>query len=423
MKQILNWLMVFLILTAGKNFVFAQTAGETLSLHKLIEEALDKNPEIKSAERRWLASEQKPTQVSTLPDPAFSYTFFGKNVETRVGPQENIFTLSQKIPFPGKLGLKGKMATQDAVAAKQQFDATERDVLFKVKKAYYDLYWIDQSIAILNRYLSLLQNFNTVAEQQYATGKGIQANVLKSQVEISSTMERKLSFEKMREGVVARINALLDRPQGRKLGIAAAIDTNRVHLKKENLINFAMSQREELQAVQAMVQKSEFMKRLARREFWPDFTVRANYIDVSKGVSVAPDAGKNAWSVMAGINLPIWLGKRKAAVREAEETISSNKLTFDNVENQVKAEINDLYYQLDITGKTLDLYEQGLIAQAESSLESATSSYRTGKLDFLNLLDAERMLLNLNLGYRKEQANYQIELAGLERAVGGKLPQ
>lgn len=415
--------MVFLILTAGKNFVFAQTAGETLSLHKLIEEALDKNPEIKSAERRWLASEQKPTQVSTLPDPAFSYTFFGKNVETRVGPQENIFTLSQKIPFPGKLGLKGKMATQDAVAAKQQFDATERDVLFKVKKAYYDLYWIDQSIAILNRYLSLLQNFNTVAEQQYATGKGIQANVLKSQVEISSTMERKLSFEKMREGVVARINALLDRPQGRKLGIAAAIDTNRVHLKKENLINFAMSQREELQAVQAMVQKSEFMKRLARREFWPDFTVRANYIDVSKGVSVAPDAGKNAWSVMAGINLPIWLGKRKAAVREAEETISSNKLTFDNVENQVKAEINDLYYQLDITGKTLDLYEQGLIAQAESSLESATSSYRTGKLDFLNLLDAERMLLNLNLGYRKEQANYQIELAGLERAVGGKLPQ
>ncbi len=423
MKHFLNWIVILLILLVSQNSVYAQNKSGSLSLHKLIEEALDRNPEIKSAERRWLAKEQKPAQVSTLPDPAFSYTYFGKSVETRVGPQENVFTLSQKLPFPGKLRLKGKMATQDAVAAKQQFDATERDVLFKVKKAYYDLYWIDQSIAILSKYLSLLQNFSTVAEQQYATGKGIQANVLKSQVEISSTMERRLGFEKMREGVVARINALLDRPQGTRLGIASAIDTNRVRLKKDLLINVAMSQREELQAVQAMVQKSEFMKRLAKREFWPDFTVRANYIDVAKGVSVAPDAGKNAWSVMAGINLPIWLGKRKAAVREAEETISSNKLTYDNVENQVKAEINDLYYQLELTEKTLDLYEQGLIAQAESSLESATSSYRTGKLDFLNLLDAERMLLNLNLGYRKEQANYQLELAGLERAVGGKLPQ
>ncbi|MCH8874024.1 TolC family protein, partial [candidate division KSB1 bacterium] len=67
--------------------------------------------------------------------------------------------------------------------------------------------------------------------------------------------------------------------------------------------------------------------------------------------------------------------------------------------------------------------EQGLLVQAESSRESAMASYGTGKLDFLNLLDAERMLLNLNLGYRKEQANYQKQLAALERAVGGELPQ
>ncbi len=353
----------------------------------------------------------------------FSYSRFIESVETRVGPQENVFTLSQRIPFPGKLGLKGKMAKQNALAEEQRYQATRRDVVFKVKQAYYDLYWVDRSIGILNQYLALLQDFTRVAEQKYATGQGIQANVLKSQVEISSTMERGLGFDKIRKGVAARINALLGRAQNSELGTVSTIDTMRAKLDEAALVKLALSQREELQAVQAMIGKSEFMKSLAKREYWPDLNLRANYIDVSKGVSTAPDAGKNAWSVMVGLNLPIWLGKRNAAVREAEETISSNRLAYENLENQVKAEIKDFYYQVQITGRTLDLYEQGLLAQAESSLESALASYRTGRLDFLNLLDAERMLLNLNLGYVKEQSSYQTQLAALERAVGGELPQ
>jgi outer membrane protein TolC len=151
--------------------------------------------------------------------------------------------------------------------------------------------------------------------------------------------------------------------------------------------------------------------------------LQANYIDISKGVSSVPDAGKNAWSIMFGVNLPIWFGKQKAAVREAEEVISSNKLMYEDLENRIRAEIRDIYYQIEIIGQTLDLYEQGLISQAESSLESATASYRTGTLDFLSLLDAERMLLNLKLGYTRETSNYQKQLAALERSVGGTLPQ
>jgi len=401
----------------------AQENGRPGSLEKLIEEALQSNPEIKSAEHRWHGSEQRARQVSTLPDPMFSYSRFIESVDTRVGPQENVFTLSQRIPFPGKLGLKGKMAKQNALAEEQRYQATRRDVVFKVKQAYFDLYWVDRSIGILNQYLALLQDFTRVAEQKYATGQGIQANVLKSQVEISSTMERRLGFDKIRRGVAARMNALLDRQQNSELGTVSAIDTVRTILHEAALVNFALSQREELLAAQDMIGKSEFLRSLAKREYWPDFNLKANYIDVSKGVSTAPDAGRNAWSVMVGLNLPIWLGKRNAAVREAEETISSNKLTYENLENQVKAEIKDFYYQVQITGRTLDLYEQGLIAQAESSLESALASYRTGRLDFLDLLDAERMLLNLNLSYTKEQSGYQKQLAALERAVGGELPQ
>jgi len=421
-KRLSVWSFVTLFMITSSPFLSAQGNGQTLSLQRLLEEALEKNPAIKSAERHWRAAQERPTQVSTLPDPFFSYSRFGESVETRVGPQENVFMLSQNVPFPGKLGLKGKMATQDAVAANQQYDATERDIIFQVKRTYYDLYWVDRSIAILDGYLDLLRDFTKVAEQKYMTGEGIQASVFKSQVELSSTVERRLSFEKLREGIVARLNALLDRPHDSPLGRATQIDTSRMQLEEGALMSLAMSQREELKMVDAMIRKSEFMKRLAKKNYLPDFNLRANYIDVSEGVSVAPDAGKNAWSVTVGLNLPIWFGKRKAAVREAEASISSNRLAYENLENRVKAEIRDLYNQLRVSGKTLDLYEQGLLTQAESSLQSAMSSYSTGKLDFLNLLDAERMLLNLNLAHVREQSNYRKQLAALERAVGGELP-
>ena len=110
-------------------------------------------------------------------------------------------------------------------------------------------------------------------------------------------------------------------------------------------------------------------------------------------------------------------------MQQAEQTIASNQLEYENLKIQVEAEIRHIYNQIEVSKKTLALYEQGLIAQAESSLESSIASYRTGRLDFLNLLDAERMLLNLNLGYVKEQSSYQKQLAALERAVGGELPQ
>ena len=122
---------------------------------------------------------------------------------------------------------------------------------------------------------------------------------------------------------------------------------------------------------------------------------------------------------MVGINLPIWLGGRKAGVNQAEENILAQNLSYENLMNHVQAEVADLIFQIKTLAEILDLYEQGLLTQAERSLQSAIAAYQTGKLDFLNLLDAERMLLQLRLAYTNEQANYCKQVAALERAVGG----
>lgn len=399
----------------------AQQVDKTQDLESLIAEALKNNPQIKSAESLWQAAINKAPQVSALPDPVLGYTRFGESVETRVGPQENIFSISQKIPFPGKLGLKSEAAKQDALVAQQAYLAVKRDIAFNVKQAYFDLFWIDKSTKILNDYLILLKDFTKVAEQKYATGQGIQTNVLKSQVEMSTTLNRKFDFDKLRQSAVSKINVLLNRPQSQPLGLVSKIDSVANYFDEETLTQRALEQKQELAAIKAKVEKSETMRKLAKKDYLPDFNFQFNYIDVSKGKSNAPEAGKDAWSVMVSLNLPLWFGKRKAAVRAANSTLVANRFAFENQENQVKSEIHDLFYQIEIARKSLALYEQGLLTQAESSLQSAISSYKTGNLDFISLLDSERMLLNLNLSYVKEQSNFHKKIAGLERAMGGDL--
>jgi outer membrane protein TolC len=423
-KQISKLALVLLLASLlGNAFAQNHTNRDATAANpdEMIRLALDQNPAIKAAERRYRALATIPKQVSTLPDPMLGYTRWSSSVETRVGPQENVFSLSQRIPFPGKLGLMGKMAGQDAEAAQYDFDATKRDVVFKIKSAYADLYRVDQSLATLDTYQNLLRDFSAVAATKYATGQGIQAQILKADVEISTISTRKLNFEKMRTGVVARLNALMDRPANSPIGKAAQIDTKRLQKDDRQLTTRALTDRQELLANQAMIEKAEFMRKLARKNYWPDFNVQAMYITIPKVNSQFVDSGKDPFSVMVGFNLPIWFGKRNAAVEQAEETRAAQQSRYENLHNMIEAEVTDIIFQIKTIEETLQLYEQGLLIQAESSLESATSAYKTGKLDFLNLLDAERMLLQLRLAYIGEQASHFKQFAALERAVGGNL--
>lgn len=389
-------------------------------LEKLIQEALQNNPLIQSAEQQWRATEQRVPQVSSLDDPVLSYTRWASSVETRVGPQENVFMLSQRLPFFGKLGLRGDMAEQDAAIAGEKYESTRRDVVYKVKLAYYDLFWIDHSLTILNDYQNLLETFQQVASRKYATGMGIQANVLKAQVEISSIEERRLNFAKMREGAVARLNALLERPRDAQIGTVAIIDTTLFSQTEQEVVQQAIMARQELRAAEAMVRKADLGIKLAHKNYWPDLMLMGTYITVPSGRTAAPDAGKNPWSIQASINLPLWIGKRNAAVDEAQASRLANEQYYQNLKNEVEAEIRDLFARLKTAEQTVTLYERKLIPDAERTLQSAMSSYQTGTLDFLTLLDSERMLLNFRLAYMKELANYRQQVAGLERAAGSE---
>jgi len=390
-------------------------------LQNFIDEAITKSPLLKAAENKYLAKEFLAIQKGILPDPVLGFTQWIEPVETRVGPQQNIFSLTQKIPFPGKLSLKEEIVKSEAEKDKLLFDSAVRDLKYSIKINWFDLYLADQSLSVLEDYHILLKDFVDAAAAKYATGQGIQAQVLKAQVEHSTIQSRILDLQRKRYINQANLNHLRNLNPDFEISPVTFIDTSFIDQTEFPELLKLYHNRQEYKAAEKDIQQSELKENLAYRNWFPDLTIQANYITVADDNTMAGDAGKDAWGVMLGINLPLWFSGRSAQVDQSRKNVLMREAQVENVKSQVQSEISDFKYRAESTEETINLYQNILIPQAENSLKSALAAYRSGSLGFLELLDAERMLLQLRLTFLREQVNYRKIITGLERAVGGEL--
>jgi outer membrane protein TolC len=415
---------LFLILWAGlASLLFAgdPLQEKAATLDGLIDEAFKSNPQILAAYSSWIAEELKIKQVTSLPDPVARFSYFGENIETRVGPQRAKYGLSQKIPFPGKLRLKGKTAQKQAQMMKAKYEAVEREIIKKVKFAYYDLWWVDKAIQITEAEKDILANLESVAKERFETNLSPQQDVLKAQVMISKLIDKLFLLKRQRRSLEAKINSLLNRPQATPLGEVEEINPAEFDYALEQLRSIASENRQELIAANLDVERKEYEQSLARLDYLPDFTLGFNYIDIDDGHTSQPDDGQDAWMGTVSLNLPIWLERLDAQVKEKKRKLQASKNNFKNVENTVAFEVEDLYFKINTYKEIISLYDTALIPQTEQSFQAAKTAYETGKVDFLNWLDSERVLLQTRLAYYKAVSDYQKSIAFLERVVGRDL--
>ena len=181
-------------------------------LEEYIQQALQRNPELHAAIARYRESLQKVPQVTALPDPLLSFTQFLRSAETRVGPQLNTLMLTQKFPWFGKLDLKGRVVFKEAAARYQVYRAGEREIIAQVKRAFYDLGFVDRAVEISQEDQLLLEHYEELAQIRYSTGQGLQQAVIKIQAEITKIINRLIIFDQQRVSLVARLNTLMDLP-------------------------------------------------------------------------------------------------------------------------------------------------------------------------------------------------------------------
>ena len=398
-------------------------------LQSYIEAALNDNPALGEALARYRGALQKVPQVTSLPDPMLSFTQFIRNAETRVGPQLNTLMLTQKFPWFGKLDLKGRVVFKEAAAQYQGYRAGEREIIAQVKRAFYDLGYVDRAAEISREDQLLLEHYEELAQIRYSTGQGLQQAVIKIQAEITKIINRLKILDQQRVSLVARLNTLMDRPPEEPLPTVGQLDLPQMTLNLEELYDLGERNRQELKAVMARIEKSEQSIDLAKKDYWPNVTLSAGMINVGGRNDPAglllppPDNGKNAFNFSVGINIPIRRDKYNAGVLEATEGLIANRKQYLNIRNEMEFSIRDQAIRIETLREQVELFEEVLIPQAEEALRSTESAYETGQLGALDLLDSERVLLELRLINARYYADYLRALANLERAIGTKFPR
>jgi outer membrane protein TolC len=371
------------------------------------------NPRIRSIEAAHRAALERVPRAGALPDPMLSFTAEGAPL-TDPSPTEAMekkVMLSQMFPFPGKQGLMKAGMAAEAEMARAEIDRVRLEVAGDVRKAFFDLRLLYESIDILEESRATVQTFANIARTKYEVGTAEQQDVLKAMVELARENNRLVILRERIPAAVARINAILNRPSWEPLGRPTLRDTTVGLPEPQVLEQKALQLQPMLKMKERAVTKSEFDLRLARKEGLPDFTVGVEYM----GQKEAADA----WSVMLGLTLPVWRGNKVAPLRrEAEQSLTSTRSDLDQTRNEIVFMVRDAYTMVSTSRTLVDLYRDSVLPQAEQSLASARAAYETDRVGFLELLDAQRSLLDFRIEYQDALAMYLKSLADLGVAAG-----
>jgi len=380
------------------------------------------SPALKAAFHGWKAELAKVSIAKALPEPTFTYAYFVENVETRVGPQRHRFSVHQSFPWFGTLGKKGDMASEAANAAYQRYQAEKLSLFYRVRSAYYDYYYLGAQIEIARRNMELLSFWEEVARTRYSSAVQPHADLVKVQVELGTLEDRLRGLEQQLVPAAARLKAAVNLPDSVSPPVPDSIPARTPDLTAQALVEMARAHNPDLKAIDHVINSQRAAVSLAGRSSLPRFTIGADYIETGEASDpTMAGSGKDAWTVSVGISLPIWFGKNKAAKSEAVARLHEAEQLRESRRDELDARVELVRFFYEDAGRRLSLYRDGLVAKAEESMNVAFAAYRAGTASFLQVIDAQRVLLELRLQTQQAAVEHARRLAELEMLTGQDL--
>jgi len=378
------------------------------------------NPELEAAFYRWKAALEKVPQARALQDPKFTYGYYIKEVETRVGPQRQKFGIAQTFPWFGKLRLKGGIALEAANAERARYEAVRRALFRKVKDVYYEYYYLGRAIATTEENLALVKHLEKVARARYKAAVGKHPDVIRAQVELGKLGNKLAGLQDLKKPLAAKLNAALNRSLDVPLAFPEKLAGERsVVADSSEVLKRLLKNNPELRALDFAIAKNEKAKALAKKNWYPDITLSLETID-TKGALMhgTKDSGKDPLMATVSINLPLWFGKYDAAEKQASAALRAARAEKKDRANLLSAELSAALYRIRDAERKITLYRDTLIPKAEESLKVTQKAFETASGDFLSLIDAERVLLEFKLSFERAFTDYRKAFAEVEELAG-----
>ena len=380
------------------------------------------NAGLKAAFEQWKAAIEQVPQAGALPDPRFTYGRFIEEVETRVGPQRNKLGITQVFPWFGKIEARTQAAGATAKAARKRYEARKLKLFFEVKDTFHEYVYLAKAIEIARKNLELIEDYEQVALTKYVGAAAGHPDIVRAQVELAKLEDQLRTLEGLREPIVARLNAVLNRKGSELLPWPKKEEHRIVEVDRRQMKEILQSRNPELRALDFELESAKSRVELAKKKFYPDIGVGVDWIQTD-GARMAGtrDSGKDPVVLMFSMNLPIWRDSYKAAEIQAKANVRKTRQQKTETENTLIARVERVLYDFEDSERKRRLYGDILVPKAQELVSASESAYQGGTIDFLSLIDAQRTLLKFELLYERAATNNQQKLAELEMLIGDEL--
>jgi outer membrane protein TolC len=423
-NRLAQTLYALLLLAALGKDTFAQEpapqhAVVVTPLADLLQEAEKNNPQIEAARQGWQAAKQVSTQVSTLPDPQFTLQHLSVGSPRPFAGYTNSdfayvgLGVTQDIPYPGKLKLRGEIAKREADVSQQQIESVRRAVLAEVKACYFQLAYLSKTLAILESDGELLKQVEQAVDARYRSGMGTQQDVLQAQLQ-KTKLVREIAMHHLEVGKrEAQLKQFLNRPQDSPDIEPADLTETPLVQSYDEFLSAAKTQNPELAASQKMIDKQSLQVDLARKDFYPDFNVQYMWQRTD------PAQFRAYYMLSLGVRVPIYRSrKQKPELAQAQSEELRARSELEAQSQQVAAELRAQYVVAQQTTELLKIHREGLAPQARSAFQSGLAAYQSNKQDFQAILTAFLDVLHLDEEYWQNLAEYETAIARLEQITG-----
>jgi outer membrane protein TolC len=397
----------------------AQPTGPPVALGELLQEALDKNPDLIALRAQVDVTRQRPAQERFLAAPMAEAQVWQWPFNS-INPADTnmyMFMVSQDLPGRGKRQLRAAVAEKDVALAESDIAIRARDVVNQVKQAYASLFIARRAIQVHLDSVELLRQIADVSQTKYTTGRISQQDVLKPVVELSRLHADIIMFDEQARLASARINVLLNRPPETPIGPLVEPPEQTTLPATADLQRLALEHQPELQRARLEIERAEAELASVRGDYKPDFSLQGGYMLMPRMT--------DAWTARVGITWPKapWSrGKIDARVAEQTAAIQAAKARAQAMENAVRLAVQEAYVRAKSAQDRAVLLRTTIKPQSQQTLEVSRVAYQTDRVDFQALIDNERVLLDVNLDYFRALSDFTQALADLERAVGTDVP-
>jgi len=394
-------------------------SSEPLTLGEALNRARTANPELQALQNLAEGATARIDAAAALPDPKAQFTYFGQSVETRTGPQEAIYSISQTVPWLAKLRTRKALASHDAEAIARFHKERQLRIDEALTQAYTEAAYFGEAVRTTEANLRWLEDRSQIVDEQVRGGASLNA-LLRLEVEMERSRDRLDQFTQEQFAHRTSLSALMGIDES-DLGKIAKMSLPRDKLLPAPKLHAALIvNNPELLALKSRIQSADAQTELSELERYPDFTFGINYIQVGDNGANFHDAGRDPWNVTVAVNLPIWGAKNRAAIQSAR---SAERAAIDLYQNrllQLKADLSATLVRRTDSLRRMQRYQETLIPLAKQALENSQVAYESGQISALEIIDSERALLDLQLSYWRAVANALQTEARIQRLVGAQ---